>query len=985
MSVAMEEEGDQWFSYLLSPDKLPADLEAGLLTEEQVKNLLKEFLTNLLTNQATTQGLFTDNPQELWYGKAGERVELKSLVLKALSLRLGSYLGWRVSVLESCLAPPLLLYLLTALLQSQPEQYQGEQGMEQNSNQPPNLSFADTRAHPDLDLSALAVPGPALHSLILLHRWVIRTFMAIKTPQRTERTSNVMVPGVKRDPALMFRDQTNTLVFAVVQTSIKLLSTVLSGSLSPASLPSYHSFPCPLAPSTSAGYVVSSWDPNRLVATLAPSCLATVAYDLGCCYFFCEDYPRAKHCFTQYLSQQAEGGTQGGEVDEARLSGYLLCLDMEQPNLPKPKVGVLEQVVTCGAPQLPELVCQDTLGERQVVTSGELRELASPQPELVVASLVRRSLGGAPLTIGDRQQVGRLGVAGLRQLHTTLATLLKQADKAEHVLLMALLQELLLTNTLPPSSPVFSLLPPGQLQQWAVMQRQGQGYSKPPPLSLQTFGDERLESLNHSLSLLSTWNPGEVMGLVNRLGRQARKVTNRWGLDTDLQARQNTLPDSVFVLLAKISQLKKLKRFHTARTLLAAVHASVLSSGKAPSWLALAVENEGLAIELLASRDSSVGGGNASGISGRCVATLTSEQPPPPHLVTSCLVHLLSQGDWDSVTRLTPPNPSLTYPGSMRAAGSPHLTTVTLARNLATLMINLRVNNQQTLKKVGRDVWDSVALLVSQGSNKRGKGEERGMAAAHLARDRAMVSSFLARVSSHTGLATLVLSLLASLFNCARDDPNTDLTSPHSSIWPTGLPANQSIQERTVEELLSSVLSAALSHSPTDPLLLLLSADLEFACSRYPSALARYVESTAVRTDFFREPWPEPPSVAGELVAGEVAAARMVTCCKEMGRLTQAVVLSQFSQDPNYAQAFKFLEDQTEDGGEALYGCIWDMAILEFCMSLHTRRGEVARRKEARSCIWQLELNTNNDEEIIKEAANVRKAMFLRSLALQFF
>merc|ERR1712192_381504 len=90
-------------------------------------------------------------------------------------------------------------------------------------------------------------------------------------------------------------------------------------------------------------------------------------------------------------------------------------------------------------------------------------------------------------------------------------------------------------------------------------------------------------------------------------------------------------------------------------------------------------------------------------------------------------------------------------------------------------------------------------------------------------------------------------------------------------------------------------------------------------------------------------------------------------------------------QEPNYAQAFKFLEDSTEDGADSLYGCIWDMAILEFAMSLHTKRGEVARRQAAKHCIWQLELNTNNDEEILNEAANVRRAMFLRSLSAQFF
>jgi hypothetical protein len=33
----------------------------------------------------------------------------------------------------------------------------------------------------------------------------------------------------------------------------------------------------------------------------------------------------------------------------------------------------------------------------------------------------------------------------------------------------------------------------------------------------------------------------------------------------------------------------------------------------------------------------------------------------------------------------------------------------------------------------------------------------------------------------------------------------------------------------------------------------------------------------------------------------------------------------------------------------------------------------------------QLELNTNNELEIQREAANIRKSLFFRSLALQFF
>ena len=35
----------------------------------------------------------------------------------------------------------------------------------------------------------------------------------------------------------------------------------------------------------------------------------------------------------------------------------------------------------------------------------------------------------------------------------------------------------------------------------------------------------------------------------------------------------------------------------------------------------------------------------------------------------------------------------------------------------------------------------------------------------------------------------------------------------------------------------------------------------------------------------------------------------MVRCCTELGRLTQAVVLMQFTQDPNYAQVMMIVID----------------------------------------------------------------------------
>ena len=100
-----------------------------------------------------------------------------------------------------------------------------------------------------------------IQALTLLHRWVVRTFMAIRTPARQERTSTVMVPGVRRDPAVLYRDQTHTLVSAVAPTSIKFLELVVGAEVSPASQPTFNAFPTNVAAAEGdgGGYAVLGW------------------------------------------------------------------------------------------------------------------------------------------------------------------------------------------------------------------------------------------------------------------------------------------------------------------------------------------------------------------------------------------------------------------------------------------------------------------------------------------------------------------------------------------------------------------------------------------------------------------------------------------------------------------------------------------------------------------------------------------------------
>lgn len=127
----------------------------------------------------------------------------------------------------------------------------------------------------------------------------------------------------------------------------------------------------------------------------------------------------------------------------------------------------------------------------------------------------------------------------------------------------------------------------------------------------------------------------------------------------------------------------------------------------------------------------------------------------------------------------------------------------------------------------------------------------------------------------------------------------------------------------------------------------------------------------------------------------------------------QAAVLCQFLEEVDYATAFKCLGETKSgscaDAMDSYYECVWDTTLLEYLVHLHTKRGETHRKQLAVSrfgilaflqssrvnqiypiycpqihTIGLLELNSNNNAEIQREAENVRKARFLRALAHQY-
>ncbi|XP_043189793.1 integrator complex subunit 8-like, partial [Amphibalanus amphitrite] len=182
----------------------------------------------------------------------------------------------------------------------------------------------------------------------------------------------------------------------------------------------------------------------------------------------------------------------------------------------------------------------------------------------------------------------------------------------------------------------------------------------------------------------------------------------------------------------------------------------------------------------------------------------------------------------------------------------------------------------------------------------------------------------------------------------------------------------------SVSECLQTLLAQGIRLYPAHIPWLQGMADLRYAGHEPTSSLRHYLEACLVSSEYFSRPVPR-------TVLSEAVLRRMIKCCSALHCYTQAAVLCQFLDDVDYASAFQYASERScSDAMDAYYECVWDVTLLEFLTSLHHRRAERTKRQQVIKLIGQLELNSNNNEEIQREAAAVRKARFLRAMVKQY-
>ena len=429
----------------------------------------------------------------------------------------------------------------------------------------------------------------------------------------------------------------------------------------PVSVPTYKSFPTTSDPGSAAAW---SWDVTSLRPGDRGLFLALVAYDLGRCYLFCEEYAKARLCFSKYFEHAGEQMREESrkildtEIDAASLAGYLMVLDMTPPevceykikkpayllgkleceNKPEQKVTVLE----CDdMSDTYAISARESFEEELLKASGDKSTSSdSILPKVQIHNIIKRTMLGLPLSIKDRNMLSRISdptllPAAILNKHS------KEANKTQKELLKMLVIELGLAGIVSRKSQLFKELGVGDIEiPPEALESRKPKITGIRTFKIESFGYEKIEKLNHSLQLLSTFNSAQIPQLIASLGgKNVRRITNKWSLESEQLARQKNMSDPLFITLAKVGQLKKMKRFSEAREMLD--QASKLGKVDA-DLLVLKLEDT----ERPASPDTL-----ASIREGDSLARL-SHAP----LTLASLTSLCNSGDWEAVTRLSHPN-----------------------------------------------------------------------------------------------------------------------------------------------------------------------------------------------------------------------------------------------------------------------------------------------------------------------------------------
>lgn len=462
-------------------------------------------------------------------------------------------------------------------------------------------------------------------------------------------------------------------------------------------------------------------------------------------------------------------------------------------------------------------------------------------------------------------------------------------------------------------------------------------------------------------------------------------LNKNWFIPADirivvLNLKRGFLQDFFYILLGKVNELVQKKEYSAAIALLTDLRVELkrheLSNDAVINKLAKLMDWEKINIQILTRLDSfwpkkppTIKDSWLTEF--KKMVSGMSKEMPRLEIVENTLLMLLNLNDWSSCVV--------------------HDANISLIVELCVSFSNTMIEIQQDSKSKNslprkREFWDLILpILSNQHQNPNPKRNHHRRSSDSPGRftstsmNISIFKQFLGKMRDPF-VITILLSLLSKMHNLLLDDSNMELNIENFHLWPSSISNVNGYSIKSLSESLSQLLKLGLKIYPMNIPWIKLQGDLEFVNGNNEAAMKYYVQSLIIATEYCSFPIQRP-------LIDENIIRKMIRCSSNLGCFLQSAILCQFTEEIDYTTAFKCLQEKAsnfQDAMDAYYSLIWDSTLLEYIINLHYKKGEHKRKLQAISSIRQLELNSNNSEDIKQKAAAIRKIKFIRSLANQY-
>ncbi|XP_076765909.1 integrator complex subunit 8 isoform X2 [Xylocopa sonorina] len=981
-----------WFEFLLNPSLLQQHLSKHF-PDPSATDLIIKFMT-ISSEQKENEVKVVDAESNDAKPNGLNKWSHRNLALKILSLKVAAHLKWDLDVLERKLPLPIQLTLFQDLLY----------------------------ITSDLTVEIPAVPEFTLHSIsdqvlftiVLYHRWHIRAIIYRALNNKQSKQQFLHIPGIQEStyvPPGVIDDIIRKLE-AHASNSVNVLNNVLEAKdISPKML-SFDTFQMLTEDSTE---IKQNWENMHPINIDEFKC--QIHYDLAKFHLLKEEYQEAKRHITQakelfYNFNNSEDKLYC-RVYKELLDGCCVACEVPIKGITSSLTQQLQASIKDQYTNILQILQADNISREIPQVYRDNLELdvqgGSVNRKIVVArdlllqiqclNLVRKILDDS-IILGDYVvEIQAAGNKGIDVFFWALGGVIEKATVIDKKRISRYLLYLVHTSNINGfaskilGDPLYTALFDEEELVEIRKLANDEELELPDLLLKNDWGvplvtytqSSKIEIFNLEQKLMQTYDTSEIHEILIHLdGKHRMKplwhVNSFWELPIPLQSVVMSLPrgflqDFSYILLAKSRELVMSKDFDGAIEILNVLEKEAQQHSQSGNMLIFKlcklVNWECLLVEIWRCLHAwpATNICDTQSLVTRCKQCLgalqaTDQVIPRQEIIEYCTVYLLNMAEWDYLTSL---EKRWSYTEFAAAVSS----------------VCQDIVKYKGGRKFPREAWDMVLAAFCPSRDqpqKRSNSGNSGTNAGSASRDViASIGGTLGRLREPMVL-TVVISLLARLRNVLRDESSLELHTQYLNLWPAGVPNANSYNIRIIGELLFQLLTQALKYYPSNVPWLRLMGDLNFGY--YESAMKYYLEAIMVASDLFSQPIPR-------LQIDDLVYRRMIKCCAHLQCYTQAAVLCQFLEEVDYTLAFKMAaSDQkscaSADAMDAYYHCIWDTTLLEYLIYLHTKRGEHHRKQLAIKVIGLLELNSNNNEEIQREAANIRKAKFLRALAKQY-